>query len=156
WSGSAWIDTVIDAVSAATCGVAIGRGRNDDTVRVYGCNRNGEVWEFTHIHPYVGIKEDKKPIALSSPQNIYLYPNPSVAGGTVSYALKEQTPVEISIYAVNGAELITLVKETQGPGKYEYLWNGNDKNGHKLSAGVYFLKFTAGARVQTKAFILCE
>lgn len=156
WNGLAWVDTVIDAVSAATCGVAIGRGRNDDTVRIYGCNRNGEVWEFTHIHPYVGIKEDKEPVTLSSSQNIYLYPNPSVAGGTVSYVLKEQTAVKISIYAVNGAELITLVKETQGPGKYEYLWNGKDKNGHKLSAGVYFLKFTAGEQVRTKSLIFCE
>jgi hypothetical protein len=53
WDGGTWVDTAVDAVSSATCGVAIGAGRNDDTVRVYGCNRGGEVHEFTHSNPYV-------------------------------------------------------------------------------------------------------
>jgi hypothetical protein len=53
WDDGQWVDTVVDAISSATCGVAVGAGRNDDTVRVYGCNRAGEVYEFTHSNPYV-------------------------------------------------------------------------------------------------------
>lgn len=156
WNGSVWVDTVIDAVSAATCGVAIGRGRNDDTTRVYGCNRNGEVWEFTHTQPYTALQEDSDHMPLSPLQYLVSYPNPFITDVKIIYTIKECAPVKISVYTINGAEVITLVDKTQKSGKYEYLWNGKDNKGHKLSSGVYFLKFKFGNQVRTKALILYE
>lgn len=153
WNGTTWVDTVIDAVSAATCGIAIGRGRNDDTVRIYGCNRNGEVWEFTHIHPYVGIQEDTKDKFFPI-KDVLIYPNPAINGIRVTYVLTEKSPIKISIYAVNGAEVATHINELQHPGRYEYFWSGLDRSGKRLPAGVYFLKLSAHDWDHTNSFLL--
>ncbi|MEO0137595.1 MAG: hypothetical protein ABIL40_05635 [candidate division WOR-3 bacterium] len=132
WTGSAWVDTVIDAVSAATCGVAIGRGRNDDTVRVYGCNRNGEVWEFTHIHPYVGIENENHLALPLLKEFIEIFPNPTASELKVNYTVDFKTLSEIVIYDITGKKIKVLVSEIQEPGSYEILWNGQDDTGKKF------------------------
>ncbi len=139
WTGSAWVDTVIDAVSAATCGVAIGRGRNDDTVRVYGCNRNGEVWEFTHIHPYVGIENENHLALPLLKEFIEIFPNPTASELKVNYTVDFKTLSEIVIYDITGKKIKVLVSEIQEPGSYEILWNGQDDAGKKIPAGLYIL-----------------
>jgi len=156
WSGSSWTDTVIDAVSAATCGVAIGRGRNDDTVRVYGCNRNGEVWEFTHIQPYVGIEENTENQLIPEDKLFNQFPNPFITETKISYNLIEQADVVISIFDITGKEIIKLVEEKQSPGNYEVIWDGKDNNGRKIPPGVYLIIFHAGDRLSAKKLIFCK
>ncbi|MEO0227998.1 MAG: FlgD immunoglobulin-like domain containing protein, partial [candidate division WOR-3 bacterium] len=155
-SGSSWVDTVIDAVSAATCGVAIGRGRNDDTVRVYGCNRNGEVWEFTHIHPYVGINEGENNQISSYAGNISLYPNPSVSGIKIAYTLDRKAEVVILVYDIYGKELRRLIAEEQMPGHFEVNWDNRDNSGRRVPSGIYFIKIAIGDTYLTKKIVFCR
>ncbi len=155
WNGSAWVDTVIDAVSAATCGVAIGRGRNDDTVRVYGCNRNGEVWEFTHINPYVGIEEitDKIP---SLYEIVSPLPNPVNSQLKIRYTLNREVNVGISVYDISGKKIKTLLNKRQTAGSYKIIWDGIDDYGKRVSAGIYILKFNADNTFSTKEFVFLK
>ncbi len=156
WTGSSWVDTVIDAVSAATCGVAIGRGRNDDTVRVYGCNRNGEVWEFTHIQPYVGTEEKPSNDLLSSAENVSIYPNPSLNKLKFLYFLSEESTSEISVFDIAGKKIRTLLNEKQKPGYHEVYWDGIDDSGKKIPSGVYILSLKTDKTSSIKRFVFLK
>ncbi|MEO0127525.1 MAG: T9SS type A sorting domain-containing protein [candidate division WOR-3 bacterium] len=156
WSGSSWVDTVIDAVSAATCGVAIGRGRNDDTVRVYGCNRNGEVWEFTHIHPYVGIEDENRNEYPSLSDILKVFPNPTSNGLSIKYTLNDETLSEIAIYDITGKKIKLLFKEKQSPGSYEVFWDGRDDSGKIVPNGIYILHCSIDKNFSTKKFVFVK
>ncbi|MBI4721591.1 MAG: hypothetical protein HY769_01060 [Candidatus Stahlbacteria bacterium] len=64
WSGSSWNTDNIDAITRAS--IAIGEGRNDDTMRMYvaaGTNSSDPLYEITNTNPYVidttGVEEDR-------------------------------------------------------------------------------------------------
>ncbi|MCK4941911.1 T9SS type A sorting domain-containing protein, partial [candidate division WOR-3 bacterium] len=140
WNGSTWVDTVVDAVSAATCGVHIGPGRNDDTVRVYGCNRNGDVYEFTHSEPYVGIREFE-PVDSHMPVIVKRNrPNPFSHGTIIEYTVPWVQHVRIAIHSVTGEKLVTILDEYVGSGDYSVEWTACDRSGKKLPAGVYICR----------------
>ncbi len=154
WSGTAWVDTVIDAVSAATCGVAIGRGRNDDTVRVYGCNRNGQVYEFTHNQPYVVVNEENEHNTLTYPGITSALPNPFSSIVRIYYQLPSRSKIKIAIYSVDGAELITLVDRMHDPGVNEIVWNGRNSNGYPVPSGIYFVRLESATAKYCEKLIL--
>lgn len=60
------------------------------------------------------------------------------------YSLTEPGSVQIVVYDHLGRKIATLLDEHQDAGSHSLNWDGTDDGGEKLSAGVYFLKFTAG------------
>jgi len=153
WSGSTWVDSVVDAVSSATCGVFVGRGRNDDTTRVYGCNRNGEVYEFTHSSPYVGLEEQFVPnqSILILEQN---YPNPFNTNTQIEYTLPEENRVSIVIYNIIGEKVRVLVNQKQKSGHYIVTWDGCNEVGKKMTAGIYFYRLQVGTPFEVKKLLI--
>ena len=80
-----------------------------------------------------GLKE------LPSPQNyLKCYPNPFNSSTTIEYSVKQHSPVELSIYNINGQKIKTLVHETKNQGKYSISWLGDSDKSNQVSAGVYF------------------
>ncbi|MCG2716428.1 MAG: hypothetical protein L6422_09180 [Candidatus Marinimicrobia bacterium] len=45
--------------------------------------------------------------------------------------------IHLTIYDVNGRQVITLVDGKRKPGIYAVIWNGKDGSGRPVSAGVY-------------------
>jgi hypothetical protein len=72
------------------------------------------------------------------------YPNPSVSGVTIKYALKNTGRTSIKVYNVLGQEVRTLVDGIQPAGYYSANWNGRDSRGQKAANGVYLYQMTAG------------
>ena len=72
------------------------------------------------------------------------YPNPFNPETTISYSVKEATPVTVEIFNAKGQKVRTLVSESKAAGNYNVKWNGTDQNNHKLGSGVYFFKMNAG------------
>ncbi|MEO0190776.1 MAG: T9SS type A sorting domain-containing protein, partial [candidate division WOR-3 bacterium] len=131
-------------------------GRNDDTVRVYGCNRNGEVWEFTHIHPYVGIESENRNESLTLSGLLKVFPNPTSNGLSIRYTLNDETLSEIAIYDITGKKIKLLFKEKQSPGSYEVFWDGKDKYGKLVPGGVYIIHFNMDRNFVTKRFVFVK
>ncbi|MCX7995967.1 MAG: T9SS type A sorting domain-containing protein, partial [candidate division WOR-3 bacterium] len=125
-------------------------------VRVYGCNRNGEVWEFTHIRPYVGIQEEASYDLLSSSEILNVYPNPFSRKLKIEYTLSDEGLSEISIYDVSGKLIRTLSRESQKPDYYEAFWDGRDEREKPVPCGVYFLKLKSGDKFLTKRVIFIK
>jgi hypothetical protein len=102
-----------------------------------------------------GIGDDISTIAqeYSLRQN---YPNPFNPTTTITYSLKENVKVNLTIFNLVGEEIKTMVKETQAAGLKTISWNGTDNNGQQVAGGIYFYKLRAGHFVQTRKMILLK
>jgi hypothetical protein len=84
------------------------------------------------------------------------YPNPFNPETTISYSVKEPSPVRIEIFNSKGQKVRTLVNETQSTGWYSPVWNGKDDLGQPVSSGVYLYRMNAGAYHSTRKMILMQ
>lgn len=114
-------------------GVAIGKGRNDDTNRVYGLCTNGELFEWTWDDTINGVWQEEVKVGndINIRKVLKVKPNPFY-----SYTAITNLPsdVELKIYDITGR----LVEKTT-----------SHKVGAGLKAGVYFV--TAGDYKPAKA-----
>jgi|GEM_PF-3556798 len=121
----------------------IGRGRNDDTNRVY-YTYNKRVWEATYR--FLGIEEEKEDKKVLS---FLVYPNPFRDMLVISWK-SEKEPVKIEIYNAAG-EKVKGFKEVL---KERIIWKGKDDKGNFLPSGVYFCQLQVGNKKYTKKIIL--
>lgn len=78
------------------------------------------------------------------------YPNPTRGASTVSFALDEMMPVQLSVFDVMGRKVATLVDAPMNAGQHEARWNGRSEDGRSVASGVYLLRLEAGDRVATR------
>lgn len=71
---------------------------------------------------------------------------------SITYTLKEQTKVELSVYSLTGQLVNTLCQQEQTPGTYNVAWDGVGNDGKKVS-GIYFIKGYIGKQQFTKKII---
>jgi hypothetical protein len=50
--------------------------------------------------------------------------------------------------------MVTLVRESQVPGRYATEWNGSSADGKPVPPGIYFCRLEIGTRVLTKKIAL--
>ncbi len=79
------------------------------------------------------------------------YPNPFNPITTVAYDLSEACDVTLTVYAITGQRVATLVSSRQGAGHYEVNWDGSG-----LANGVYLYHLEAGSFVETRRMVLLE
>jgi len=84
------------------------------------------------------------------------YPNPFNPETTISYSVKEASPVTIEIYNVKGQLVKTLVNDTKEAGNHTVTWRGVDNNNRPVASGVYYYKMSAGKYSSTKKMILMK
>lgn len=153
WDGSQWTDTVIDAVTMATTHLALGPGRSDDTMRLYACDINGVLWEFTHPSPYVQSVEETKGQRLA--ENARVSPNPLVRNTNIYYSLDKAGTVKIDIYNLSGQIVRNLLNTNHQPGNYQTVWDTRDNFGRVLPAGVYLCRMkTSDGFTETKQIVI--
>jgi hypothetical protein len=69
------------------------------------------------------------------------YPNPFNPETTISYSLKEDTKVSISIYNIKGQKIRSLINGQIQAGYHTVTWNGKNESGENVSSGIYFSIF---------------
>jgi len=70
-------------------------------------------------------------------------PNPFTKSTILRYALPISVKVSLVVFDAIGRKVRNLVSEEQGPGYYTITWDGLDSYGHRVPAGIYFVRFTA-------------
>lgn len=140
WDGNSWSDSAVDAITGATAYLAVGEGRNDDTVRIYATNRNSQLYEFTNTSPFVkdSMSIINNPM-IKANDNLYLI----FSGNSISYSLLKSGNVRLVLYNLSGNEVCCLKDEFQSAGTYIINLPWKDKSKFKLPAGIYIcgLKF---------------
>ncbi|MBN2681422.1 MAG: T9SS type A sorting domain-containing protein [Bacteroidales bacterium] len=138
-------NTIVDASTGATSCIAIGSGRNDDTVRIYIPHySNGGIYEITHINPFVSGSTNNCPIEKN--QSISLYPNPS--SEFIIIQLPDYENYQYSIFDGKGKNVKIGKIESRFFNKSHTI---NTKN---LSSGIYTIKLSSTKNVFIKKFII--
>ncbi len=91
------------------------------------------------------------------PRDFYLapnYPNPFNAETIIEYTLPKAARVRLIIYNIKGQEVIRLVDEQQTAGVKKVRWDGRDRAGGEVAAGVYFLRLEAKETILVRRITL--
>lgn len=75
---------------------------------------------------------------------VEVLPNPTMGQVQVVYRLAAAGDVTAEISHVGGRLVRRLDLGRQSAGKQEFEWNGADRTGHRVPAGVYFLTLRSG------------
>ena len=125
------------------------RGRDKQNVEIlYEYNMGG--------HHYTGqrlIEVEPIPETYELGQN---FPNPFNPITTIFYDLPVDGKIELSVYDMLGREVVTLVNGFQEKGYKTTQWKGFDRNGVKVSTGIYFYRLISGDYMATKKMILLK
>lgn len=69
-------------------------------------------------------------------------PNPTVQGTKISFEMDEPSSASVRIYNIKGQCVRTLVNSQTLSGSQSLYWDGNDQQGRKVSAGLYFARIS--------------
>jgi hypothetical protein len=97
------------------------------------------------------IREDLEGVT-SVPQATRLlpaYPNPFNPQTNIAFDLARSDVVKISIYAVDGRLVKTVVDGELPAGHHTVLWQGRDHGGRSMPSGLYFVRFVTSDRTET-------
>jgi subtilisin family serine protease len=97
------------------------------------------------------------PLQFELAQNV---PNPFAKRAAptteIRYNLADGGPVSLRIFNLLGQEVAVLVQGLQNPGNYAIKWNGRDRRGLAVPAGVYFYQLRAPNFTATRKLIVVE
>jgi hypothetical protein len=79
------------------------------------------------------------------------YPNPFNPVTTLSFAIPVDSEVSISVYNLQGREVVFLINGNMEAGYHSVVWNADS-----YSSGVYFVKMIAGEFVNTQKLMLIK
>ncbi len=82
------------------------------------------------------------------------FPNPFGPSTTISYSLPAESLVRLRVYNLAGREVAVLRDGVQSAGPHEEPWNGRDRDGRELGAGMYFIRLDAGGESRTSKMLL--
>ena len=117
-------------------------------------------WPYPASNGFFGIYSGDTSLVAAikqpprEPENFKLsqnYPNPFNPATAISYQLSAVSHVTLKIYDVLGREVTTLLNDDEeSPGTHTITWNGTDRQGDRVSSGVYFYQLTTDEGTQTK------
>ncbi len=90
------------------------------------------------------------------PNPFYTSTNSRGSGTTISYSLKNDSDVSLSIYNILGQKVKTLVNDEQKSGKHSIVWTGKDENNHSVSSGIYFYRLKSENKSFTKKMLILK
>ena len=79
------------------------------------------------------------------------YPNPFNPTTTLNFALPIETEVSISIYDLQGREIVSLIQGKLNAGYHTTIWNAD-----VYSSGLYFVKMMADEYLSTQKLMLVK
>lgn len=111
--------------------------------------RSDGLWYYD-MDVWTGIEEPVSNV-LSGYRLGQNYPNPFNPSTTISYTLPKAGYVEIKIYDIRGAEILTLLNEFKNAGTYTVEFDAGT-----LAGGLYIYKIRAGSYGAAKKMILVK
>ena len=97
--------------------------------------------------------DDEIPVAATAIEKIW--PNPAAASTNIRYALQSAGRASIQIFDPGGRLVRTLVDGNVAAGVHSTLWNLYDDRHHRVTPGVYFVRFdTEVQSFQKKILVL--
>ena len=83
-------------------------------------------------------------------------PNPFSSMVTIHWSVPMLQEVSLRVYNTAGQLVRTLAEGPTKPGAYTTVWNGTDRKGRRLAAGVYFYTLETGDKRLSRKVVLTE
>ncbi len=84
------------------------------------------------------------------------WPNPTVAGGKVTFTLSRDSEVSLDLFTLDGRRVQQLKSAPMQAGIHSLAWNRRDASGARLSSGIYLMRLKAGRQVETGKVVLLD
>ncbi|HKO21509.1 MAG TPA: FlgD immunoglobulin-like domain containing protein [Candidatus Eisenbacteria bacterium] len=97
----------------------------------------------TAVEPVAGVG-----VGLRMP-----WPNPSSGAVRIGFSLARSEKVDLQVFSVDGRQVARLARGVWSAGNHEVAWNGRNSRGVDAAPGVYFLRFAAEDRVETRRLV---
>jgi hypothetical protein len=98
----------------------------------------------------LGSPAEVRSIAIHS-----IAPNPVRSGARIEYEVPDRGPVRLSLYDAAGRLVRRIVDEEVPAGVHRARWDGRDRYGHPVAAGVYFAKLrTSRGRTESVKMVV--
>jgi len=99
---------------------------------------------------------EEAPIAPEEFRLAQNYPNPFNPETRITYELPEATHVRLAIYDILGHEVAVLVDGDKPAGYHSAVWDSRNRQGHYVSAGMYFYRLVAGEFNASRKMVLLQ
>jgi hypothetical protein len=121
------------------------------------------IWSGTYNYSFVlyggqyitGVAGN--PVTTGSQQDLRLAqvtPNPVRGDVRFSFSLAKAGYAKLDVYSLTGQKVATIAESYRASGPHSVSWNGLDKSGRKVSAGLYFYRLTTDSRSLTRKFVV--
>ncbi len=84
------------------------------------------------------------------------FPNPFNPSTTISFNLAREEQVEVTVFAIDGTRVATLLSETMSEGDHQVVWTGKDNNGSSVASGAYFYRLNTPSYSETRVMTLIK
>ena len=84
------------------------------------------------------------------------YPNPFNPSTIIPYQLPTASHVRLEVFNILGQRLATLVDAERPAGAYMAQWDGTDKVGRAMGAGVYIYRLSSGGMTESRRMVLVD
>ena len=81
------------------------------------------------------------------------WPNPSSGPVRIAFSMARPAAVDLRVFSVDGREVANLARGVWSAGSHEVAWSGRDSRGTAAASGVYFVRFAAEERVETRRVV---
>lgn len=148
---------LIDTAYCYICDSTLTSGTYIWEVVAYDEFRNGRVSENKGLFILEGSGVDDSGITVPDDYRLLQnYPNPFNPQTMITFHLPEHNHVCVKIYNQLGQLVNTLLDEERNGGIHSLIWRGEDINGRKVPAGVYFCRLKAGDRIFLKKMVIVQ
>jgi hypothetical protein len=132
----------------------IAADNSSDDAGDYGYHTSQQVPEKT-----TGVSDNDNADGSARPDRFILhqnYPNPFNLATSISYTLKKEGLVNLTIYNILGQKIRTLIDQVEPAGNYSIQWDSKDEKGRVVAGGVYFYILKAGDFTSSKRMVLLK
>jgi hypothetical protein len=82
------------------------------------------------------------------------YPNPFNQSTVIRFSVPIPVQIDVTVYDMNGREIIRLMSANVEPGYYSVTWDGKSSNGIPAGSGIYLYVVSAGEYQQAGKMVL--
>lgn len=104
--------------------------------------------------PSVSSAPDQPSVATSRLQLSANHPNPFVATTRFAFQLPHRTEARVMVLNAEGRMVQTLLDGEMPSGEYALSWDGRDREGHRVGAGIYFYQLDVGTESRVRKMTL--
>jgi len=127
-----------------------------DTLRLTAVSTSNHILDqFTITATPTNVAE-QTPIFPKKYRLYPAYPNPFNLSTTFRFELPHTSPVELSIFNLQGRLIRHLVRKNYRAGTYQVLWNGKSDDGWTAASGFYLVRFRAGKYTTAQKILLLK